>query len=199
MKWDNERLVPLEGTYTPLGISGASVLEWVRKDMPNISQVTEEWFILLVELLSKPGYTFDDYLLEHRYWSLDEDMLFELMYGASQFMPKDRRDRFLDVVGVSNMFSTVFSDLQLWEELNLLSRLYFCESDEDLWDVLLDGYGEPQYFLKGYAGMREGILPEYGRFPDAPRTADDERLRRFVVYMTSHNPLIFYGTGGLKD
>ena len=85
------------------------------------------------------------------------------------------------------------------EELNLLSRLYFCESDEDLWDVLLDGYGEPQYFLKGYAGMREGILPEYGRFPDALRTADDERLRRFVVYMTSHNPLIFYGTGGLKD
>ena len=196
MKWDNICQIPVAGTYTPPGISGVSVVNRVRLSGTHL--ITKERISVLTELFSKPGYTFDDFLLEHRYRGLDDYSLLALMSEAAKSMPQDRRDRFLDVIDGSTLCSTILLDLLPSQKMELMNRLYFCERDEDVWDILLDGYGEPQYFLKGYAGMKEGILPEYERFTAAPRTAGNERLRRFVIYMTFQNPFCFYEAGGRR-
>ena len=186
MKWDKDKQTPIEGTYTKLQISGRDILVWVKHDCLVTCSQVELWQSTqdsdTFAFLTKPGATFDDYLLEHRYWDSDESVLYELMYGASQFMPKDRKDRFLDLAGMCTVLGTILSGLSAREEMDLLSRLYFCESDEDVWDVLLDGYGQPTDFLKGYAGF----FSEDDFYLIVPRTASDERLRRFVIYLASH-------------
>lgn len=194
MKWDNVNQVPIEGTYTPLAIPGEAIMKQVRKDWDNEDNNSHDdslWSFVkkcpTVELLENGGITFDEFLLRHLYRNkdLDEyglDFLYELMFCAVDFMPQERKDRVLDIISDSTYMWSILDVLPRDEEMNILSRIYFCENDEDVWDILLDGYGDPLLLVRAYSGVP--VTTSWGKelFPPA-RTASQERLRRFLIYI----------------
>lgn len=197
MKWDNVNYVPVEGTYTPLAIPGEGIMKQVRKDWDNEDNNSHDdslWSFVkkcpTVELLENGGITFDEFLLRHLYRNkdLDEyglDFLYELMFCAVDFMPQERKDRVLDLISDSTYMWSILDVLPRDEEMNILSRIYFCESDEDVWDILLDGYGDPLLLVRAYSGVP--VTTSWGKelFPPA-RTASPERLRRFLIYIANN-------------
>ena len=58
-------------------------------------------------------------------------------------------------------------------------RLYFCDSEEDIWDMLRDGLGDTESFIRTYAGYSAG---------KPGLTASSERLDRFCKYMERWDP-----------
>lgn len=197
MKWDNVNQVPIEGTYMPLAIPGEAIMKLVREDWDNEDNNCHEdslWSFVkkcpTVELLENGGISFDDFLLRHMYRNndLEEyglDLLYELMFCAADYMPQERKDRFLDLISDSTYMWSIIDVLPRDEEMNVLSRVYFCENDEDVWDILLDGYGDPLLLVRAYSGVP--ITSSWGKelFPPA-RTASPERLRRFLIYIATN-------------
>ena len=197
MKWDRINQVPVKGTYTPLVIPGEAIMKQVRKDWDNEDNNSHDdslWSFVkkcpTVELLENGGITFDEFLLRHLYRNkdLDEyglDFLYELMFCAVDSMPQERKDRVLDLISDSTYMWSILDVLPRDEEMNMLSRIYFCESDEDVWDILLDGYGDPLLLVRAYSGVP--VTTSWGKvlFPPA-RTASPERLRSFLIYIATN-------------
>lgn len=194
MKWDRINQVPVKGTYTPLVIPGEAIMKQVRKDWDNEDNNSHDdslWSYVkkchTVELLENGGITFDEFLLRHLYRNkdLDEyglDFLYELMFCAVDFMPQERKDRVLDLISDSTYMWSILDVLPRDEEMNMLSRIYFCESDEDVWDILLEGYGDPLLLVRAYSEVPVTTSSGKELFPPA-RTASQERLRRFLIYI----------------
>ena len=195
MKWNKENQVPVEGTYTPLRIPGTELMQEVKKDLLDTVRDNTLWSHIQRSnawdlLAGKTGMTFDEYLKGHFYrtedtYNLQPMLLIELMYAASRFMPVERKELFLDIIGDTTLLGRIFEGLSTGDEMDLLSRVYFCESDEDVWDILLEGTGNPRHFVRGYAGFPLGLAGDDSFFSPA-RTVSRERLCRFVLYMTSH-------------
>lgn len=194
MKWDKENRAPIEGTFTPLNIPGETIVNLFKQGLVIPWEKTRARDA--IEKLSAPGITFDDYLLGHQYDSIEEDILCEMLYAATDFMSKERADRLLDIIGLTTDQSSLLSGLTERKEMDVLCRLYYCESDEDVWDILLDGYGDPRAFVTTYAGIPFMLNDSKPLFPPAV-TASEERLRRYVIYMASNgmdmNKLMFGG------
>ena len=68
----------------------------------------------------------------------------------------------------------------LWPvKQDTLCRLYFCDGEEDIWDMLRDGLGDTDSFIRTYAGYSAG---------KPGLTASPERLERFCEYMERWDP-----------
>lgn len=61
----------------------------------------------------------------------------------------------------------------------LYMRLYFCDGEKDIWDMLQDGLGDTDSFIRTYAGYSAG---------KPGLTASSERLDRFCEYMERWDP-----------
>lgn len=81
-------------------------------------------------------------------------------------------------------------DFPRWDEerCDVPCRLYFCETEEDIWDMLLDGIGNPCDFVYAYGGFSRGydfcLYTEILEKRLRALTCDDRRLRRYIIYMT---------------
>lgn len=67
----------------------------------------------------------------------------------------------------------------------LYMRLYFCDSEEDIWDMAREGLGVLDSFLYSYAGYPSADARE-----TAPLTASEDRLIRFGEYVRKAIPMI---------
>ncbi|MBR6055117.1 MAG: hypothetical protein IKP46_07250 [Bacteroidales bacterium] len=73
----------------------------------------------------------------------------------------------------------------------LTSRVFLCETQEDIWDILLEGIGNPREFVYTYCGMSRG-WPNYPYGTLLPKeerglTYSISRLWCFIKYMIAHN------------
>lgn len=57
-------------------------------------------------------------------------------------------------------------------------RLFFCDKEEDIWDIVIDGYGSPDSFLFSYGGYRQLDLEAI-----PIQTASKARQKRFCKYV----------------
>lgn len=197
MKWDNDNQVPVEGTYMPLAIPGEAIMKLFREDWDSEENRCHEdslWSVVkdcpTLDYLEHGGITLEEFLIRHLYLNKDieeyaMEILYEILFCAASFMSQERKDRFLDIIGDSTYMWSILDVLPRDEEMNILSRIYFSESDEDVWDILLDGYGDPLYLVRAYSGVP--VTTSYGKelFPPA-RTASPERLRRFLIYIAAN-------------
>lgn len=188
VKWNKEKQAPVEGTFARLNIPGKELMEKFRLILTEKWEDRGLWTHLgrsdMADLLANEGLTLDEYLLNHLYrtedtYNYQPCVLYLLLRAASEFMPEERRERFLYMLGMD----ALRKGMSVSDEMDFLCRLYYCESDEDVWDILLEGIGDPRYFAYGYGG---DPFADCAFDPFFPQKIREERLRRYVVYMASN-------------
>lgn len=98
-----------------------------------------------------------------------------LPYVLSSGLPLDKAmaDHYRDIVSGKIRFRASRPDME-----NILCRLYFCDSEEDIWEIVKEGHGDIDSFVFTYAG--------YGDADGEPiMTASPGRLERFCDYLDS--------------
>ena len=185
MKWDNEHKVPIEGTYMPLAIPGEEILGQLRADYLGSDKDWENVEKGDLSAFSVEELSVDEFMLQHRYRNIEGrlPLMEELIHQTARFKSQDVACHLSDIVDSVTSMSKILDELSLEEKVDLLCRLYFCEKEEDFWDILLDGIGNPMDWARSYMGeMLAG---------HTPKTADDERFGRFVRYMELKGRSIF--------
>lgn len=69
------------------------------------------------------------------------------------------------------------------ERTELLKQLYFCQTDEDLWNLMARGVGNVKYLYKWYQGINPSPIMDKLAGTQCYCTEDKERADRFVTYM----------------
>ena len=181
MKWDSINSCPVPGTYKPLNLSGSVVMEEI--DNPDgLCFCSDELF----PYFKDSELSVDDFFLQKKYRELSGDGFADVMtllLISAKYRDLEMAKHFYDIyAGNQNL-------LPLFQEHNgdLPCRMYFCETQEDIWDILLNGIGNPRDFVCVYSGMSRRfpniLLPEEER----SLTYSEDRLGRFVEYMISHD------------
>lgn len=107
------------------------------------------------------------------------DGLLELILDEGLPMDKSLDNHYRDIVNGHLRF---IKDLPKEE---LYMRLYFCDSEEDIWEMVREGLGVVDSFLYAYAGY-----PSANAQQTAPLTASEDRLLRFGEYVRKAIPMI---------
>ena len=180
MKWDSINSCPVPGTYKPLNLPGSVVMEEI--DNPDGLRFCSDE---LLPYFKDSELSVDDFFLQKKYRALSGDGFADVMtllLISAKYRDLEMAKHFYDIyAGNQNL-------LPLFQEHNgdLPCRLYFCEKQDEIWDILLDGFGNPRDFVYVYSGMSRRLpnilLPKEER----EMTCGEERLRRFVEYMISH-------------
>ena len=153
MRWDNERNLPVEGTYSVKG------LIWDEFFLSGTHRKLSE------EELADVFY----YALWDAYDSFDND-------NPMKWFILDYKLGYLDILSLTTSFWRDCS--KPFTAADVLCRFYFCDTEEDLYDILLDGSGDPKTFVDafGFQGNPSDGMPP-------PFTASKERLIHFLRYM----------------
>lgn len=129
--------------------------------------------------------TIDDFFLQRKHRELQDIYDMEvLLLLSSYYRSEEMKLHIWDVIGG-------LLDFPRWDEerCNVPCRLYFCDSVEDIWDMLLDGIGNPRDFVYAYGGFSRGYEDcRYGEILEKrlrALTFNEERLRRYLLYMTT--------------
>ncbi len=69
---------------------------------------------------------------------------------------------------------------------DVICRLYFCDSEEEIWDVAREGLADIDSFLFTYAGYTSE-----GSLDGTIHTASPERLERFCRFMEKDFPMVW--------
>ena len=185
MKWDAQNNCPIEGTYKPLNLPASLVMKEKRKceSTKNGLYVPET----IVPYFEDGTLTIDNFFLQHKHKELDDILDMEvLLLLSSYYRSEEMKVHIWDVIGG-------LLDFPRWDDkqCDVPCRLYLCESVEDIWDMLLDGLGNPRDFVYAYGGFSRGYEDcHYGEILEKrlrALTCDDERLRRYILYMTSQH------------
>lgn len=181
MKWDSANSCPVPGTYKPLNLSGSVVMEEI--DNPDgLCFCSDELF----PYFKDSELSVDDFFLQKKYRELSGDGFADVMtllLISAKYRDLEMAKYFYDIyAGNQNL-------LPLFQEHNgdLPCRLYFCETQEDIWDILLNGIGNPRDFVYVHSGVSRDypktLLPEEER----GLTYSEDRLKCFVQYMVLHD------------
>lgn len=177
MKWDNENKVPVEGTYTPIGISGEIVLKQLKGEYLGSDVQWEQDVRTHLSAFSIEGLSLDEFMSQHKYRNIEVrlPLMEELLHLTACFKTKAVADHLSDIVDSVTLMSRIFDGVTGDERADLLCRLYFCEKEEDFWDIFLEGVGNPMDWARSYAGERVS--------GHTTKTVSDERFKRFIKYM----------------
>lgn len=180
MKWDSAKGCPIPGTFKPLNIPSSVAMEEI--DNPDGLRFCSDE---LLPYFKDSELSVDDFFLQKKYRELSGDGFADVMtllLISAKYRDLEMAKQFYDIyAGNPNL-------LPLFQEHNgdLPCRLYFCEKQEDIWDILLEGIGNPRDFVYVYSGVSRSfpniLLPEEER----SLTYSEDRLGRFVEYMISH-------------
>ena len=107
------------------------------------------------------------------------DGLLEFILGEGLPMDKTLENHYRDIVNGHLRFIKGLPKEELY------MRLYFCDSEEDIWDMVREGLGVEDSFLYAYAGY-----PSANARQTAPLTASEDRLLRFGEYVGKAIPMI---------
>ena len=153
MRWDNDRNLPVEGTYRLKG------LLWDEFFLSGAHKTINE-----DELADIFYYAFWD-----AYESYDSD-------NPMKWFIMDYKLGYLDILSLTTSFWRDCS--KPFTATDVLCRFYFCDREEDVYDILLDGSGDPKTFVDafGFQGKPSDGMPP-------PFTASQERLIHFLRYM----------------
>ncbi len=185
MKWDSVNSCPVPGTYKPLNLPGSLVMTEKKK-----CEATKNGLYVpdtIVPYFEDETLTIDDFFLQRKHRELQDIYDMEvLLLLSSYYRSEEMKVHIWDVIGG-------LLDFPRWdnEQCDVPCRLYFCESVEDIWDMLLDGIGNPRDFVYAYGGFSRGYEDcRYGVILEKrlrALTCDDGRLRRYIMYMTSQH------------
>lgn len=153
MRWDRERNLPVEGTYRLKGLLGDEYfLSGAHKEL-NDDELADVFY----------------YALWDAYESYDND-------NPMKWFILDYKLGYLDILSLTTSFWRDCS--KPFTEADVLCRFYFCDKEEDVYDILLDGSGDPITFVDafGFQGKPSDGMPP-------PFTASKERLIHFLQYM----------------
>lgn len=183
MKWDSAKGCPIPGTYKPLNLPGSLVMTEKKK-----CEATKNGLYVpdtIVPYFEDEPLTIDDFFLQRKHRELQDIYDMEvLLLLSSYYRSEEMKLHIWDVIGG-------LLDFPRWDEerCDVPCRLYFCDSVEDIWDMLLDGIGNPRDFVYAYGGFSRGYEDcRYGEILEKrlrALTFNEERLRRYILYMTT--------------
>ena len=181
MKWDLGNNCPIEGTYKPLNLPASIVMD-AKKQREGL-YVPDT----IASFFKDGNLTIDEFFLQHRHKDLaDINDMEVLLLISSYYRSEEMKVHIWDAIGG-------LLDFPRWDEekCDVPCRLYFCEEVEDIWDMLLDGIGNPRDFVYAYGGFSRGYEDcRYGEILEKrlrALTCDNARLRRYIIYMTNNN------------
>lgn len=106
------------------------------------------------------------------------DGILPYVVDSCRTLDRTLSDHYRDFLAGHLRFKGSMSGMQ-----DILCRLYFCDSEEDIWDMVLEGLGDVDSFIFTYAGY-----PGRHALDDRVRTASPERLERFCRYIEKDFP-----------
>lgn len=166
MKWDYKNNLPVEGSY-----------QKHQYDRQKYKEVTDQhwWFEPVVEeILASVDFNVDEFFLQKLYYKVPADKRIGLTcLLAFQLDDKPFLDYYLmELLDGDLNFSTSENGNCWWAKLShrpindndILTRLYFCDCEEDIWDMVCDLPGDVAsnlYLL--YETQCESYLYEPGK------------------------------------
>ena len=187
MKWDSVNSCPIPGTYTPMNIPASEIMDECRRVRKQGGSLLGDE---IESILDSQVKTVDEFFLQKKYMglsrqSLNEDLPILLNMTHKYHSPEmaahiiDLTDGILDLLCMNDA------------DGSLTSRVVFCETEEDIWDILLEGIGNPREFVYTYSGTSRGY-PKYPYGTILPKeerglTYSISRLWHFIQYMIGHN------------
>lgn len=188
MKWDHKKGCPILGTYKPLDLPGSIVLQEKK-----VCEETGTGLCIpdkIASLFEGGLATVDEFFKEHLYKDMEDMLDIECLLALScRYRSYETKLHIWAVLGGSLDFDCLLDCLHD-KNSDIPSRFYFCETEEDIWDILLDGCGKPREFVYAYSGISRGWPCPYGTLlPKEYRGCvySEERLRRFMKYMISND------------
>lgn len=159
MQWNYETNLPVEGTYKPRGLDWDDFfLSGKHQEIPDDERYTTLDHVILDLLRSRAvSMEMEDFCLD-----LLNGNISLLNYGKSHW--RGRKEEITDA--------------------DVYARIYFCDTENDIFDIILDGAGDPTSLLETFGYVEPEEESDY----IAPReTASPERLKRFEEYLAAHH------------
>ena len=159
MQWNYETNLPVEGTYKPRGLDWDELfLSGKHHEIPE-DELYSTLDHVLLDLLRSGAVSMEieDFCLD-----ILNGNISLLNYGKSHWC--GRKEEITDA--------------------DVYARIYFCDTENDIFDIILDGAGYPTSLLETFGYVEPEEESDY----IAPReTASSERLKRFEEYLAAHN------------
>ena len=180
MKWNYKNGTPVEGTFIPLKLDRAKVKEVLMSYADD--PIVETAF-------ASVGYAPDQFLIHKAYREIPSDLsidyLFLLLFQIEQkpFLT----DYFVDI---ANGYFHIFSRPKgyKWknierplEDIDIVSRLYFSDNEEDIWDLVQD---LPVSVKESLDNCYEGNVPDL-IYPSYLK--DSQKANRLLRYLSNSN------------
>lgn len=181
MKWNYETNLPVEGSYRRITHDPVRVKE-ILKEYENMVGTKE-----MMSLIESVNYDPDEFLLQKLYKNIPNVVpaqfitLLAFQFDAKPFL----KDYFFDI---ANGYWDIFNrpDGFKWnnaskpmQDMDIITRLYFADSEEDIWDMVDD---LPYYVKDNLFSLYEGDVPTLD-FPICLK--DDDKALEMSCYLNS--------------
>lgn len=159
MKWDYKNNLPVKGTYRPRGIEWDEFfLEGKHHSIPEEDVIpTLDHVIFDLVRSGAVSPEIEDFCLDHL-----NGVITLLNYGESHWRGRE----------------------EIITDADIYARLYFCDTENDIFDIVLDGAGDATSLLETFGYEEPDDVSDY----TTPRnTASEDRLERFEAYLSAHD------------
>lgn len=161
MKWNYETNLPIEGSYKRIGHNPVRVKE-ILKEYEEMAGTKE-----MMPWIESVNYDPDEFLLQKLYKNIPDVVpaqfitLLAFQFDAKPFL----KDYFFDIANGFWDISGFIKDY-CWhqatesvQDIDIITRLYFADSEEDIWDMVND---LPEAVGFNLSSLYKGFLSVYG-------------------------------------